>query len=176
MRQRGFIAAVVAAVFLAGAAASVVAQPQAGPHVQQGPRMRGPGGPGGMRGPGGFGLPGLRQLDLSDAQKEQIRAIQESHRDEGRLIAERTRTAQRDLNLAAEGTVVDESNIRAKANALAAVIADGTIHRAKVNAEIFNVLTSEQQQKLEAFRAEMQERMKNRATERGERRQRRGAR
>jgi protein CpxP len=129
-----------------------------------------------MRGPGGFGLPGLRQLDLSDAQKEQIRAIQESHRDEGRLIAERTRTAQRDLNLAAEGTVVDESNIRAKANALAAVIADGTIHRAKVNAEIFNVLTSEQQQKLEAFRAEMQERMKNRATERGERRQRRGAR
>jgi protein CpxP len=178
MRQRGFIAAVVATVFLAGAAAGVVAQSQPGPPDQQGPRLgnQRPGGPGAMRGPGGFGLPGLRQLDLSDAQKEQIRNIHESHRDEARQIAERTQAAQRELNVAAEGTVVDEANIRAKANALAAVIADGTIHRAKVNAEIFNVLTSEQQQKLEAFRAQMQERMKNRATERGERRQRRGAR
>lgn len=173
MRQRGLIAAVVAAVFLAGAAISVTAQ--AGPRGSQGPRMgmaRGPGGPGAMG--GGFGLPGLRQLDLSDAQKEQIRNIQQSHRDEARQIAQRTEVAHRDLNLAAQGNVVDEANIRAKANALAAVIADGTIHRAKVNAEVFNVLTSEQQQKLESLRTERQERMKNRATERGQRRQRQG--
>jgi protein CpxP len=127
-----------------------------------------------MRGPGGLGLPGLRQLDLSDAQREQIRTIHESHREEGRQIAERTRTAQHELNLASQGTAVDEAAIRARANDLAAAIADGTIHRAKVNAEIFNVLTAEQQQKLETLRAEMQERMKNRATERGQRRQGRG--
>lgn len=170
MKQRGFIAAVVAAFLLAGAAVTVTAQPpQPGP---QAPRIgRGPGGPGPMGGRGGFGLPGLRQLDLTDAQKEQIRNIHQSHRDEAQQIAERTRTAQRELNLASEGTVVNESDIRAKANVLAAAIADQTIHRAKVNAEIFNVLTSEQQEKLKAFRTEMQERMKNRAEQRRERRQ-----
>jgi Spy/CpxP family protein refolding chaperone len=51
-------------------------------------------------------------------------------------------------------------------------MADGTIHRAKVNAEIFNVLTSEQQEKLKTLRAEAQERMKNREGQRRERRQR----
>jgi periplasmic protein CpxP/Spy len=162
MKQRALVAAAVAAVLLAGAAVGVMAQPQSG---SQGPRMgmqRGPGGPGAMGGRGGFGLPGLRQLDLSDAQKEQIRNIQQAHRDEARQLAQRTQAAQRELNLAAEGTGVDEANIRDKANALAAVVADRTIHRAKVNAEIFNVLTSEQQEKLREFRAQMQERMKNR--------------
>jgi protein CpxP len=164
MRQRGFIAAVVAAFLLAGAAVAVTAQPQPGP---QGPRMgRGPGGPGPMGGRVGFGLPGLGQLDLTDAQKEQIKNIRESHRDEARQIAERTRTAERDLNLASEATVVDEADIRAKANVFAAAIAEGSIHRAKVNAEIFNLLTAEQQEKLTALRAQMQERMKNRAGQR----------
>jgi Spy/CpxP family protein refolding chaperone len=168
MKQRGIIAAALAAILLAGAAITVTAQP--GP---QGPRMgmgRGPGGPGLMAGRG-FGLPGLRQLDLTDAQKEQIRNIHQSHREGAQQVAERTRTAQRELNLAADGPTVDEAAIRAKADALAAAIADGTIHRAKVNAEIFNVLTSEQQEKLKAFRAEAQERMKNRAAERRQRRQ-----
>lgn len=168
MKQRGFIAALVAAVLLAGAAVAVTAQPQAG---VPGPRVgRGPGGPGPMGGRAGFGLAGLGQLDLTDAQKEQIRNIRESHRDEARQIAERTRAAERDLNLASEATVVDEADIRARANVLAAAIADGTIHRAKVNLEIFNILTSEQQEKLEAFRAQMQERMKNRASQPRERR------
>ena len=170
MKQRGFIAAVVAALLVAGAAVGVMAQPPNGP---QGPRMGMRGGPGGeMRGPG---LPGLRQLDLADTQKEQIKNIVASHRDEARQIAERRRTAERELRLAGEGPTVDEANIRAKANALAAAIAESTIHQSKVNAEIFNVLTSEQQEKLKAFRAQMQQRMQKRATERGPRRQRQGA-
>jgi periplasmic protein CpxP/Spy len=166
MKQRGFIAAVMAAVLLTGAAITVTAQPPSG---SPGPRAnigRGPGGP------GGFGFPGLRQLDLTEAQRDQIRTIHESHRQEGQQIGERMRTAQRELNEAAEGPVVDEANIRTKANAVAAAMADRTIHRAKVNAEIFNVLTSEQQEKLKTLRAEAQERMKNREGQRRERRQR----
>ena len=116
---------------------------------------------GGPGGPGGFGLPGLRELDLSDAQKEQIKTIQQSHRDEVQQIGERTRTAQRAIDQAANGTSVDEATIRSQSTALAAAIADGAILRAKVNAEIFNVLTAEQQQKLTELRAQMAERMKN---------------
>ena len=161
MKQRGFITAIVAAVLMTGIAVGVAAQDQP---QRQGPGVegrRGPGGPGGrLGGPGGFGLPGLRVLDLTDAQKEQIRTIQQSHRDDVRAIAERTRTAQRAIDQATHGATVDEAAIRTQSTALAAAIADGAILRAKVNAEIFNVLTAEQQQKLNDFRAQMQERVK----------------
>jgi periplasmic protein CpxP/Spy len=155
MKQRGLVAAIFAAVLVTGIAVSVVAQPQ-----------RGPGGPpqgmrrGGPDGPGGIGLPGLRQLELSDAQKEQIKTITQSHRDEMRQIAERTREAQRGMDVAAEGTSVDESSIRASSTALAAALADGAILRAKINAEIFGILTPDQQQKLAELRSQREQRMK----------------
>lgn len=167
MRQKGFVAAIMAAILITGFAVSGSAQGQPQPRPGQGQAegRRGPGGPGGRfggpGGPGGFGLPGLRELDLTDAQQEQIRTIQQSHRDEVRAIAERTHTAQRAIDQAANGTTVDEATIRSQSTVLASAIADGAILRAKVNAEIFNLLTAEQQQKLNERRAQMQERMKN---------------
>lgn len=172
MTQRAFIAALVAAVLLTGVAVTVVAQPFGG---AQGPaagmqRGRGPGGPGpfggSMGGPGALGFPGLGQADPTDAQKEQIRNIRESHKDEVRQIAERTRTAQQELAEASSGTTVDEAAIRAKSTALAAALADGAILRARVDAEIFNLLTPEQQAKVTEFRAEMQQRMQDRMQKR----------
>jgi periplasmic protein CpxP/Spy len=158
MKQRGLVAAVFAAVLVMGIAVSGVAQPQGGAGApKQGMRRGGPGGP--MGGPGGIGLPGLRQLELSDEQREQIRTITQSHRDEMRQIAERTREAQRGLDAAAEGTSVDEADIRAKSTALASALADGAIFRAKVNAEILGVLTPEQQQKLTELRTQREQRM-----------------
>src|SRR2546427_2506160 len=54
------------------------------PLLEQAPgRHGGPGrGPGGPMGPGGL-LPGIQQLDLSDAQKEQLRALMEAGRQSG---------------------------------------------------------------------------------------------
>jgi protein CpxP len=154
MKQRGLVAAVFAAVLVTGITVSVVAQPQGGPGVpRQGMRRGGP-----MGGPGGIGFPGLRQLELTDAQKEQIRTITQSHRDQTRQIAERTREAQRALDVATEGSSVNEADIRAKSTALASALADGAIFRAKVNAEILGVLTAEQQQKLAARRTEREQR------------------
>jgi protein CpxP len=140
-------------MLLSGVAVGVVAQPQAGPQGAPHARIgRGPGGPGGV------GLPGLRELDLSDAQKEQIKTITQSHRDEIQKIAERTREANRAIDQASNVETVDEAAIRAQSTALATAIADGAILRARVNAEIFNVLTAEQQQKLKDLRAQRQER------------------
>jgi protein CpxP len=171
MNHRRILAAVVAAALAMGAVITVSAQPQP---VPEGPRMgmqRGPGGSGLTRGPrAGFWLRGLRQLDLTDAQRDQIRNIQQSHRDEGRQIAQRLRTAQRELRQAGETMPVDEAAIRSKADALAAALVESTLHRAKVQAEIFNVLTPEQQEKLKAFRAAQEERMKQRAAQRQQRR------
>ena len=67
MKQRAFIAAGLAALLLTGVAVSVTAHPQdAQGQPPAGGMRRGPGGPG----PGGFGMPGLRQLDLTDARMQ----------------------------------------------------------------------------------------------------------
>jgi len=61
-------------------------------------RFGGPGGPMGM-------LPMLRpQLGLSDAQKDQIRNIAGSHKDEWKALADRSRTAHEALNDASPAT------------------------------------------------------------------------
>jgi Spy/CpxP family protein refolding chaperone len=157
MKHRGLVAAFFAAVLLTGVTVAVTAQPQDVPGGPlQGMRRGGPGGPKG--GPGGIGFPGLRQLDLSETQREQIKTITQSHRDEMRQIAERTREAHRALDAAAEATSVDEADIRAKSTALASALADGAIARAKINAEILGVLTPEQQQKLTELRTQRDER------------------
>ena len=140
MRQRGFIAAIAAAVLMTGVAIGVAAEDQP---QRQGQRLE-----------GRRVLPGLRGLDLSDAQKEQIRNIRQSHRDEVRAITERTRSARRGIDQASHGASVDEAAIRSQSTALAAAITDGAILRAKVNTQIFNVLTAEQQQKLNELRAQ----------------------
>ena len=150
MTQRGFIAAIVAAVFATGVAATVLVAQDAPQGPTRGGMRIGPG----FIGPGG--LPGLRELDLTDAQKEQVKSISESHRAEFDQIAERTRTAQRALDTAAESG--DENTVRARATDLAAAIGDGAILRAKVHSEIVAILTAEQQEKLKTFRAQMEQR------------------
>ena len=146
MTRRSITAALVAALCAAGIAVTVAAQ---GP---------GPGGRGRGPGPGGpGGIPGLQAVGLTDAQKEQIRTIHEANREQAQQLGQRIGAAQKALDEAAAGNA-SESDIRAKASDLANAIADGTIHRAKVNAEILNLLTAEQKQKLEEFRTTMQQR------------------
>ena len=147
MTRRSITAALVAALFATGIAVTVAAQ---GPGP--GGRGRGPGGPGG---PGG--IPGLQAVGLTDAQKEQVRTIHEANREQAQQLGQRIGAAQKALDEAAAGNA-SEGDIRAKASDLANAIADGAIHRAKVNAEILNLLTAEQKQKLDEFRTTMQQR------------------
>ena len=67
---------------------------------------RGPMGPGGPMGR----LPMLgRQLGITDAQKDQIKNIAASHRDEGKALADRARTAHQALQDAVTADTVDEA-------------------------------------------------------------------
>ena len=109
------------------------------------------GGPGGRPGGGPLGgllalhpdLP-LAALNLTDAQREQVRTIMQSHRDEGRAIAQKAHAALESLRKAGEGTV-DEGAISQQSQALGAVIGEAAVLRAKVRAEVFAILTPEQQ-------------------------------
>ena len=148
------------------------APPQGGPPM----RGMGPGGPGGRGfgpGPGGplggIALP-LRQLDLSEAQREQVRAVSQSHQAAFREIGDRLRTAHAALEAVVTAESVDESAIRARSAEVAAVQADAAVLRAKVHQEVFSLLTAEQQARAKELRAEAQTRMKERASRMRERR------
>jgi protein CpxP len=132
--------------------------------AQQGPpegRPGRPGGPGPRAGAMALGF-ALGQLDLSDAQREQVRAIVQRHREEQRTLATQTRTARRALDQAAEAPTVDEAAIRTAAGTLAEAEAQMALMRARVRAEVLEVLTPEQRAKAEALKGQMRQRMQER--------------
>jgi protein CpxP len=117
---------------------------------------RGRGGPGGPGGPGGFGRGGpggplaglpIRELNLTEAQREQVRQIVESHQAETRAVAERAMAARQALHAVTTSPTFDEAQVRAKAAELAAVEADFAVARARIFADVYQILTPEQQAK-----------------------------
>ena len=143
--QKTKMAAITAAVSVAmGLGTAVLAQP----HGHAGGEHRG------MRG----GFHGLRQLGLSDEQRQEVRRIMELHKAERQAIGERLREARRAQSEAVMAVPVDESAVRARSAELAKVETDAAVLRARMHAEVYNVLTPEQQEKAKALRAEREAR------------------
>jgi len=95
-------------------------------------------------------LPRLgRDIDLTDAQRDQIKAIAQSHKDEWNALANRARTAHIALNDAVTVEPINEALIRQKSSEASAVDADMAVARARAYAEVFQILTAEQKKKLE---------------------------
>lgn len=165
---KGIVAVVAVAVVMAAIGVVVSAQmgPRRGMGAGQGPGGAGMMGPGpGMRGGlggGPFGMmgPELRALDLTDAQRQQMRAIFESHQDELKALGDRMMTARKALDDSITADTVDEAAIRARAADVGTVEADAAVLRAKMHAAVFAVLTPEQQQKAKELRGTMENRMK----------------
>lgn len=149
------ILAPIAAVALLAVAGAVA--------FAQGP---GPGGPG-RRGPG-FGRGGpqaafpLRALDLTDAQREQVRQVTQQHFEQERDLLERVRAAREAQRQAAQTVPFSEPQVRATAEGLAALEADLSVSQARLQSEILALLTPEQQQRLQKMRAEREARVKER--------------
>jgi Spy/CpxP family protein refolding chaperone len=126
--------------------------------------MMGPGGPGMRGGPGGpFGMAGLplRELDLTDAQREQVKAIMDAHRDDQKAIGDRMMTVRKALHDAIAADTFDEAAIRAAAAQVSAVDADAAVLQAKIHGEVIAILTPEQVKKAKELRADMENRMKD---------------
>ena len=88
-----------------------------------------------------------RDLELTDAQRDQIKAIADSHKDDWKALADRARTAHMALNEAVTADTIDEALIRQKSSEVAAVDADMAVARARAHAEVFQILTAEQKAK-----------------------------
>lgn len=150
-----------AAVILTGVSAGVYAHAQdQNTNQTSRPFMGGPGrhgGPGRFGGPGGGSmglLPMLpRMLDLTDAQRDQIKNIAQSHQDEWKALADRARAAHEGLRAAITADTVDEGLIRAKSAEVAAVDAELNVARARAHAEVAQVLTADQKAKLKELQS-----------------------
>ena len=114
------------------------AQPLDGSGFRQGRMVRG-GGPGG---PDGLMLP-LGQLDLDDAQREQVNSVMQQNRESHRALEE-----------AVAADVLNEQAIRAAASALGVAQGDAAVRRAYARNQIWQLLTSEQQVRAQEIQAE----------------------
>jgi Spy/CpxP family protein refolding chaperone len=153
----------VAAALLAGAAGLASAGPGPGRHGGDG---FGPGGPGGKGGPGGgpFGLgPATRELELTVAQREQLREIAEQQWESGlKAAVEAARTAHEALRAAVENPAATEEQLRAAASATAAPDANLAVAHHKLYLAARSILTTEQQALLQRLQAERDQRRERR--------------
>src|SRR6266702_7088534 len=137
---------------------------------QQRGRPPGPGWPmgrGGLFGPGPDGPLGILRmlgprLNLTDAQREQLKSIADAHKDEWKALGDRARAAHEALSDAVMADTLDEAAIRARAADVAAVDADIAVASAHARAEAWQILTPEQQAQAKQFHTDMKNRMRER--------------
>jgi Spy/CpxP family protein refolding chaperone len=126
--------------------------------------------PRGPRGARGFHGPELlRDLDLTDEQREKIRSVVEETESTG--IQRRSREAHHSLSEAIENGA-DEEVLRELGRELGEAEGEAAIERASIRKRILSILTDEQRQELEALKQEERERMEERRLRFEERRQR----
>jgi len=112
---------------------------------------------------------GLRALDLTEAQREQVRQLTEQHRQQTRPLVERAHAAGEAQRQAMDTPSFSEQQVRAAAQARAEVQTDLAVQQARLRSDIYALLTAEQQQRLQQMQAEREARQ----TERRERMQQR---
>jgi periplasmic protein CpxP/Spy len=111
----------------------------------------------GRRG-GAFDRIPSRQLGVTDAQRQQLQSIAQAHRDETNALRQRLDTARAALRQATAAVPLDNALAKQRRADLSAVQADRTALRARVHAEMLQVLTPDQQAQLK----QLQDRMRNR--------------
>ena len=106
-----------------------------------------------------------RQLDITDAQREQIRAILKNEQPTIQALAARVREEQKQLN---SGQSFDEQRVRSFAQEHASTAEDVLVERQKVRSEIMQVLTPDQQKIAEQLQQDFSARLSNRLTKIGD--------
>ena len=107
-------------------------------------------------------FPALGRLNLTDAQREQVKSVLDSHRDETRTLADRSGAAHRTLTLAVTSEQFDESAVRARSAEVAAVEADMAVLQARIHGEIWQLLTPDQQKHARELQTQMEQRRQDR--------------
>jgi protein CpxP len=102
------------------------------------------------------------RLGVTDAQKEQIKGVMQSHREEWQALGRRATAARAALNDAVTADTPDDSAIRLRSAEVAAVQADIAVARAHARAEIFQQLTPEQRAQARTLQSQVKDRLAKR--------------
>lgn len=109
---------------------------------------------GGQRGAGAM----FRNLDLTDAQKAQMKSIRESHSESLRPLMEQIRAKRQEIRQASAGGTFNEALVAQKLSEIAPLEAKMMGERARIHQEMLSVLTAEQKAKLEQSREQRKSR------------------
>jgi periplasmic protein CpxP/Spy len=93
-----------------------------------------------------------KSLDLTDAQKAQMKTIMQKERPAMKPLFDQLRTNEQQLHQFEEGTY-DDAKVRTLAAAQAQIQTELTVQRTRVHSELFQVLTAEQQSKMKEMEA-----------------------
>ena len=138
------VATVVALVALLATTVAYAQGPRGGGFGGRGERGFGPGAPGLM----------LNALNLTDAQRDQVREIRNRYREQTQAATKRLRDLAAKQREAIETIPVNETLITSATQDLTQAQAEMAINEAHLNADIWAVLTPEQQAKATKLRAE----------------------
>lgn len=103
-----------------------------------------------------------RRLDLTDAQKEQIKAIHQAEKPTIKPLLDQLQAIHRQLRAMTGSEPFNEAQVRALAEQKAKVIAELTVARERVKSKVLAVLTPEQRAKLNQMRERARERFLSR--------------
>ena len=120
-------------------------------------------------GPGGPGL-ALNELNLTDAQREQVREIRDRYREQIQTLSRRLGDLTAKQRQAIETVPVNETLITSATQDMTQAEVEVAIQEARINADIWSVLTPEQQAKATKLRAERKAQMEQRRQENQQRR------
>jgi protein CpxP len=99
-----------------------------------------------------------KYLDLSDAQREQMKAVLQKERPTLKPLMQQLRQAHEQLKPYEEGAY-DEVKVRALAAQQTQTIAELTVQETRIHSELFQLLTPDQQAKMKEFEANREARM-----------------
>jgi Spy/CpxP family protein refolding chaperone len=120
---------------------------------------------GGPFGEFGFGhgmARALASLDLTDEQKSQMKAILKDEEPRIEPLMDRVLSTKKDLFDAVHARTFDETGVRSASTAAARASADMAVEKARMVARIRDVLTDEQQERLETIHKEFEQRLEKR--------------
>ena len=150
----------VALVALLATSVAYAQEPPGGGFGGRGGRGFGPGGPGLV----------LNELNLTDAQREQVREIRGRYREQIQTLSRRLGDLTAKQRQAIETVPVNETLITSATQDMTQAQVEVAIQEARINADIWSVLTPEQQAKATKLRAERKAQMEQRRQENQQRR------
>ena len=122
-----------------------------GPPPPGGPGRHGPGGPRGALGPL------ARELNLTDAQKAQIKQLEDSFRESTQSLHEQLFTSGGGPLEGLKDGAFDEASVRAAAQARANIQVELEVAHARMMSQIYTLLTAEQKAKLAELRQQFEQ-------------------